>query len=85
MAARTPPTQTTRIPLEHYFPAWGVDVFESHHADDWRMEVTRHDFLKIVFVLLTFGGFTSLWLAIAADMGASLAVVFNALRLLKSR
>jgi len=32
-----------------------VDVFESHHADDWRMESTRHDFLKIVFVLKGFG------------------------------
>lgn len=51
MATRTPPTQTTRTPVEHTFPAWGVDVFESHHADDWRMETTRHDFLKIVFVL----------------------------------
>jgi Cd2+/Zn2+-exporting ATPase len=41
--------------------------------------------LKGIFVLLTFGGYASLWMAIAADMGASLAVVFNALRLLKSR
>jgi len=40
--------------------------------------------IKVVFVVLTFGGFSSLWAAIAADMGASLAVVFNALRLLKS-
>lgn len=51
MATRTPPTQTTRTPIEHQFPAWGVDVFESHHADDWRMETTRHDFVKIIFVL----------------------------------
>jgi AraC-like DNA-binding protein len=51
MPPRTPPTQTTSGPIEHRFPAWGVDVFESHHADDWRMESTRHDFLKIVFVL----------------------------------
>lgn len=51
MTARTPPTQTTRTPIEHRFPAWGVDVFESHHADDWRMESTRHDFLKIVLVI----------------------------------
>ena len=40
--------------------------------------------IKVVFVALTFGGFASLWAAIAADMGASLAVVFNALRLLRS-
>ena len=32
----------------------------------------------------TFAGFASLWAAIAADMGASLLVVFNALRLLRS-
>jgi len=51
MPARIPPTQTTHVPLEHHFPPWGVDVFESHHADDWRMEITRHPFLKIVLVL----------------------------------
>ena len=38
---------------------------------------------KLVFMVLTFTGFASLWLAIFADMGASLAVVFNGLRLLK--
>ena len=46
---RTP--QTTRVPLPHEFPAWGVDVFESHHADDWRMDLTRHEFLKLVYVV----------------------------------
>jgi Cd2+/Zn2+-exporting ATPase len=40
--------------------------------------------IKAVFVLLTFAGVASLWGAIAADMGASLLVVFNALRLLRS-
>tara|TARA_R110002072_G_scaffold28296_7_gene91073 strand:- start:1938 stop:4109 length:2172 start_codon:yes stop_codon:yes gene_type:complete len=39
--------------------------------------------IKAVFVVLTFGGLASLWAAIAADMGASLLVVFNALRLLR--
>jgi len=39
--------------------------------------------LKVVFILLTFFGLSSLWMAIAADMGASLAVIFNGLRLLK--
>ena len=38
-------------PVEHLFPEWGVDVFESHHADGWRMDRTTHDFLKVVFVL----------------------------------
>ncbi|MDP2310576.1 MAG: heavy metal translocating P-type ATPase [Pseudomonadota bacterium] len=40
--------------------------------------------IKAVFVVLTFAGVASLWGAIAADMGASLLVVFNALRLLRS-
>jgi Cd2+/Zn2+-exporting ATPase len=40
--------------------------------------------VKVVFVLLTFGGFASLWSAIAADMGVSLLVIANALRLLRS-
>ncbi len=40
--------------------------------------------VKVVFVVLTFAGVASLWGAIAADMGASLLVVFNALRLLTS-
>ena len=40
--------------------------------------------VKFAFVLLTFAGISSLWGAIAADMGASLLVIFNGLRLLKS-
>ena len=40
--------------------------------------------VKIDFVLLTFGGFASLWAAIAADMGVSLLVIANALRLLRA-
>lgn len=39
--------------------------------------------VKAVFVVLAFAGWTSLWLAIAADMGATLLVVANALRLLR--
>ena len=34
---------------------------------------------------LTFVGHASLWAAIAADMGASLLVIFNGLRLLRTR
>ncbi len=40
--------------------------------------------IKAIFVVLTFTGFALLWVAIAADMGASLLVVFNGLRLLRS-
>lgn len=39
--------------------------------------------VKVVFFALTFTGQTSLWLAVFADMGASLLVVFNGLRLLR--
>ncbi|WP_166821675.1 heavy metal translocating P-type ATPase [Thalassoroseus pseudoceratinae] len=39
--------------------------------------------VKVIFVLLTFSGYTSLWAAIAADAGTSLLVIFNGLRLLK--
>jgi Cd2+/Zn2+-exporting ATPase len=38
--------------------------------------------VKAVFVALTLMGHASLWAAIAADMGASLLVIFNGLRLL---
>jgi Cd2+/Zn2+-exporting ATPase len=39
--------------------------------------------VKALFVVLTLVGHASLWAAIAADMGVSLLVVFNALRLLR--
>jgi Cd2+/Zn2+-exporting ATPase len=41
--------------------------------------------VKAAFMVLTFLGTASLWAAIAADMGASLLVIFNGLRLLKTR
>jgi len=40
--------------------------------------------VKIVFVTLAFAGRATLWSAIAADMGASLLVILNALRLLRA-
>jgi Cd2+/Zn2+-exporting ATPase len=39
--------------------------------------------VKALFVVLTFAGHASLWAAIAADMGASLLVIANGLRLLR--
>lgn len=39
--------------------------------------------VKALFMLLTFLGHASLWMAIAADMGVSLIVVANALRLIR--
>jgi Cd2+/Zn2+-exporting ATPase len=41
--------------------------------------------VKAAFMVLTFAGFATLWGAIAADVGASLLVVANALRLLRER
>lgn len=41
--------------------------------------------VKVVFTLLAFAGIATLWGAIAADMGASLLVVFNGLRMLGHR
>ncbi len=40
--------------------------------------------VKILFVALSLAGYASLWSAIAADTGASLAVIFNGLRLLRA-
>ena len=49
-----------------------------------RENITASIAVKVVFVALTFAGYASLWPAIAADMGVSLLVIFNALRLLRS-
>ena len=40
--------------------------------------------MKLVFLALAVGGYTSLWLAIVADTGTSLLVVANGLRLLRT-
>jgi len=50
MPIRPRANQPTSQPVEHVFPAWGVDVFESHHAAGWSMPTASHDFLKIVLV-----------------------------------
>jgi len=41
--------------------------------------------VKAVFLVLALLGYTSLWLAIAADTGATLVVIANALRLLRTK
>jgi len=48
-----------------------------------RMNIALSLTIKVLFVALTFLGIASLWAAIAADMGASLLVIFNGLRLLQ--
>jgi Cd2+/Zn2+-exporting ATPase len=49
-----------------------------------RQNITLSLSVKALFVVLTFVGVASLWAAIAADMGVSLLVIFNALRLLNT-
>ena len=49
-----------------------------------RQNIVMSIAVKAVFVLLTLVGFASLWAAIAADMGVSLIVIANALRLLRA-
>ena len=39
--------------------------------------------LKVVFLLLTLPGLATLWLAVFADMGASLLVTLNGMRMLR--
>jgi Cd2+/Zn2+-exporting ATPase len=41
--------------------------------------------VKAVFLLLAAGGWATLWMAVAADMGAALAVVANGMRALRVR
>ena len=41
--------------------------------------------IKAVFLILAFTGHASLWMAILSDTGATLLVILNALRLLRSR
>ena len=63
--------------------AWLID--HSHRTlRVIRQNITASLGVKAVFVVLTILGHANLWTAIAADMGVSLAVVFNALRLLRS-
>lgn len=40
--------------------------------------------VKAVFIVLALAGWATLWMAISADMGATLLVVFNGLRLLRN-
>ena len=49
-----------------------------------RENITFALLVKLVFVVLAFAGRATLWSAIAADMGASLVVILNALRLLRT-
>ena len=41
--------------------------------------------IKVVFLVLALGGVATLWMAVFADMGASLIVTLNGMRLLRQR
>jgi Cd2+/Zn2+-exporting ATPase len=50
-----------------------------------RINVALAIAIKLAFVLLALAGVATLWMAVVADMGASLLVVANALRLLRQK
>ena len=49
--------KATRQPTVVEMPSWGVFVFESRHAPDFRMPVTRHEPLEVFYLLDGAGGF----------------------------
>ena len=48
-----------------------------------RMNIAFSLLLKGAFLVMAFAGVATLWMAVVADMGASLIVIGNALRLLR--
>ena len=50
-----------------------------------RQNIAASILVKAAFLALTFAGVTNLWLAVLADMGMSLLVTFNSLRLVSLR
>ena len=43
--------EPTHRPMTAEIPACGVVVFESHHARDFRMGVSRHSWMEVFYVL----------------------------------
>jgi Cd2+/Zn2+-exporting ATPase len=48
-----------------------------------KQNITLSLAIKALFLVLAIPGYATLWMAVAADMGASLLVIFNGLRLLR--
>ena len=61
-----------------------VRLSRSTHAVLWQ-NITLALGIKVAFLALAIFGNATMWMAVFADMGASLLVVFNGLRLLRSR
>lgn len=57
-------------------------MLSRHTASILKQNITLALSIKFVFLALALGGYATLWMAVFADMGASLLVVFNGLRLL---
>ncbi|WP_404304785.1 helix-turn-helix domain-containing protein [Neorhodopirellula lusitana] len=49
--------EDVRSALREDLPAWGVLVFESHHASEFTMQWRTHSFAKVVFILEGSGRF----------------------------
>ena len=60
-----------------------------HHAKRTLMIIRQNIafalVVKFLFMILALAKLATLWMAIAADMGASLIVIFNGLRLLDAK
>jgi len=50
-----------------------------------RQNVAASLAIKVVFLAMAAAGYASLWMAVLADMGTTLLVIFNGLRLLRVR
>jgi Cd2+/Zn2+-exporting ATPase len=50
-----------------------------------RQNVAASLAIKGVFLAMAVAGYASLWMAVLADMGTTLLVIFNGLRLLRVR
>jgi Zn2+/Cd2+-exporting ATPase len=61
----------------------GFIALSRHCALILRQNIALALGIKVVFLALALGGQATLWMAVFADMGASLLVVFNGLRLLR--
>jgi Cd2+/Zn2+-exporting ATPase len=48
-----------------------------------RQNITFALAIKVIFIILAIAGWATLWMAVAADMGASLAVIANGMRALR--
>jgi Cd2+/Zn2+-exporting ATPase len=66
----------------------GVDHFAEDNAPETvdillKQNIALALVIKAIFLAVTFLGMATMWMAVFADMGVSLLVVFNGLRLLR--